>query len=136
MLLIKLEIKSTKNQVSEFLDGLKESLNDEKFNIDTNFTLIRSKKEGKEEFSTQFTLLDLGYDVYDVIDRLKELTVEDYSETLLDRDNLNPPALFVFGKNINNRQVYIKLKIRNGGEKHVVCVSFHYAEFQMNFPYK
>jgi hypothetical protein len=79
--------------------------------------------------------LDLDYDTYDVVDRLKELTIEEYSETLIDRDDVNPPLLFVFGKNINSKQVYIKLKIKGQETKYVLCVSFHYAKEKMVFPY-
>ena len=85
--------------------------------------------------STPHTLLDLDYDIGDVIDRLKELTVEEYSETKIDKDDLNPPLLFVFGKNINEKLVYIKLKIKKSQKRHVLCVSFHYAKDKMKFPY-
>lgn len=135
MVLIKLNVRSTGKEVSAFLCELRAILNDEKFNIDTNFKLIKSKKEGKKTFSTPYTLIDLEYDTSDVVDRLKELTVKEYSETLIDKDDLNPPLLFIFGKSINGKQVYIKLKIKNDKARHVLCVSFHYAERQMHFPY-
>ena len=97
--------------------------------------LIRSSKE-YEEYSTPFTLLDLDYGSEDVIERIKELTIENYSESLVDRDNLEPLAvLFVFGKDINERLVYIKLRIKGIEKRMVVCVSFHYAKEQMSFPY-
>ena len=86
-------------------------------------------------YSTPYTLVDLEYDVEDVVDRLKELKLEEYSETKIDRDDSHPPLLFVFGKNINNQLVYIKLKIKEKHRKHVVCVSFHYAKEKMTFPY-
>ena len=34
----------------------------------------------------------------DVVNRIKELTVEEYSETKIDKDDLNPPLLFVFAR--------------------------------------
>lgn len=71
----------------------------------------------------------------DVVERLKEITLQDYSETLGDKDNDNPPYLHVFGKYINGKEVYIKLKIRDGITKKVLCLSFHYAEYCMNHPY-
>ena len=80
--------------------------------------------------------MDLGYDVDDIIERLKELKVEEYSETKIDKDDVNPLTLYVFGKVINDKLVYIKLKIRESEHKQVVCVSFHYAERDMEFPYK
>ena len=61
---------------------------------------------------------DLDYDTEDVAERLKELTVAEYSETKIDTDDLNPPLLFVFGKDINSELVYIKVKIK--GDQHII----------------
>lgn len=134
--IIKLHILSDKKEVTVFLEKLKTILYSDTFDIENDLTIIKSKKKkDKEQFSTPYTLVDLDYDVGDVVDRLKELTVEEYSETLVDRDDLNPPLLFVFGKAINNKQVYIKLKIKGNQKKHILCVSFHYAEEKMSFPY-
>lgn len=79
--------------------------------------------------------MDLDYDAGDIVERLKELTIREYSETLVDTDDINPPLLFVFGKDINRKQLYIKLKIKGNRTRHVLCVSFHYAEEKMTFPY-
>ena len=68
------------------------------------------------------------YGADDIVNRLKELTVEEYSETKIDKDDLNPPLLFVFGKDINSKLVYIKLKIKGEQKRRVLCVSFHYAK--------
>ncbi len=62
--------------------------------------------------------------------------IEKYSETLIDIDDPEPPYLFVFGDEINNRQIYIKLKIKEKTHKHILCVSFHYAKWKMRFPFK
>lgn len=80
-------------------------------------------------------MLDLDYDIEDVVNRLKELTVEEYSETKIDTDDVNPPLLFVFGKDINGKIIYIKLKIKGNQQKYVLCVSFHYAKDKITFPY-
>ena len=120
--------------VTEFLKNLNTILDDKNFNIDKNFIIIKSKKE-KEQFSTPYTLADLEYDATDIVQRLKELTIQEYSETLFDRDDDKPPLLFVFGKNIHSRQVYIKLKIKGTENKYILCLSFHYAEKKMTFPY-
>ena len=133
--IIKLSVKSKEKEVQAFLDDLKKILCRKEFNVDDDLLIIRSKKSGKEQYSTPYILMDLDYGTSDVADRLKELTIKEYSETLVDKNDLNPPLLFVFGKNINNRQVYIKLKIKGAPAKHVLCVSFHYAESVMQFPY-
>ena len=80
-------------------------------------------------------MLDLEYEAEDVVKRLKELNVQEYSETKIDKDDINPPLLFVFGKDIEEKLIYIKLKVKNKTQKHVLCVSFHYAKEKMIFPY-
>lgn len=136
MILIFLSFISKKKEVLSFLDELKSLLSHEHFNVDTELTLIRKKKKGEEEkFSTSYTMLDLDYDIDDVIERLKELGLPEYSETKIDKDDLNPPLLFVFGKDIKNKLVYVKLKIKGDQQRHILCVSFHYAKENMEFPY-
>lgn len=134
--IIFLSIQSKKKEVAAFLDELKTLLEKQDFNIDTDLILIRKKKTGEDQrFSTPYTLLDLDYDTDDVVEHLKELTVEMYSETKIDKDDLNPPLLFVFGKDINHKLVYVKLKIKGDKRRHILCVSFHYAKEPMEFPY-
>lgn len=136
MFIIFLSTKSKKKDVVAFLDELKSILMSADFDIDTDITLIRKMKQEKDHrFSTPYTLLDLDYDMGDVVERLKELTLAEYSETKIDKDDLNPPLLFVFGKNINSKLVYVKLKIKGDQQRHVLCVSFHYAKENMTFPY-
>ena len=132
MVIIFLSTQSKKREVIAFLDELKSILE----NADLDLTLISKKKQGQDQkYSTPYTLLDLDYDTEDVVERLKELTVAEYSETKIDKDDLNPPLLFVFGKDINSKLVYVKLKIKGDQQRHVLCVSFHYAKEKMTFPY-
>ena len=128
-------MQSKKREIVAFLEELKGLLGKDDFNIDSDFLLIKKRKPDDEEHSTPYTILDLDYDIWDVVERLKELSVAEYSETKIDKDDLNPPLLFVFGKDINNKLVYIKLKIKDDNKKRVLCVSFHYAKEPMTFPY-
>lgn len=133
---IQISVRSDKKDVKDFLEEMNKVLCSENFNIDKNLTIIKSKKDKeKEQFSTPYTLVDLEYDTYDIVERLKELTVKEYSETLFDRDDDEPPLLFVFGKYINSKLVYIKLKVKGEENKRVLCLSFHYAERKMELPY-
>ncbi len=132
---IKIPIYSDKEVVRAFLEELYEIITAEDFNIDDNLIIIKSSKD-EIEYSTRYTMTDMDYDSSDVIARLKELTVSEYSETLMDKDDDKPPLLFVFGKDIENKLVYIKLKIKGGTKKRVLCLSFHYAKHDMKFPYK
>ena len=137
MIFIFLSRISKRQEVVAFLEELKAFLKGNDFDIDHDLILIKKKKIDDEEYSTPYTLLDLDYNSEDVVNRLKELTVAEYSETKIDKDDLNPPLLFVFGKDINRRLVYVKLKIKKKENlrKHILCVSFHYAKEKMKFPY-
>lgn len=105
-----LSYQSKKREIVAFLDEMHRLLEGEDFDINTDLYLVRKKKQGDEQkFSTPYTLLDLDYDA-------------------------DPPMLFVFGKDINGKLIYVKVKIRNQ-KNQVVCVSFHYAKDKMKFPY-
>lgn len=80
-------------------------------------------------------MLDLSFDISDIIDILLQLKLQNYSETVIDKDNTNPPYLYVFGYLINNKEVYIKIKIRTKPESAVICVSFHWAQHNISYPY-
>ena len=77
-------------------------------------------------------------DVKKFLDDLKAIINNvsiDSNDDLIDKDDDKPPLLFVFGKDINNRQVYIKLKIKGENNRRILCLSFHYAKHKMKFPY-
>ena len=119
---IKIPIHSDKKEVRAFLEELYEILTAEDFSIDDNLIIIKSGKD-EIEYSTRYTMTDLDYDSSDIIERLKELTVSEYSETLMDKDDDKPPLLFVFGKDIENKLVYIKLKNkRRNKEKSIMFI--------------
>lgn len=129
-------INTSKTDVAKFLDKIKEILSDKNFNIDNDFILIKNKNK-EEGYSTPHTLLDLDYDVSDVVEQLIQLEVSDFSEVKLDEDDPNPPLLYVFGKEINGKEVYIKIKYRDFDDASlVICVSFHYSKWSMEYPYK
>ena len=66
---------------------------------------------------------------------IQSLTVEDYSEGPI-KNLLNAWGdLWVFGKDINGHEVYIKIAYGRPNSS-TICVSFHIAEFPMNYPYK
>ena len=137
VILIFLSRISKRHEVLAFLEELKAFIEGNDFDIDHDLILIKKRKLDDEEYSTPYTLLDLEYSSEDVVNRLKELTVAEYSETKIDKDDFNPPLLFVFGKDINRRLVYVKLKIKKKENlrTYILCVSFHYAKEKMKFPY-
>ncbi len=132
---IKIPIRSEKKAVKQFLEELFNLLSSEDFDIDNDLIIVRSSKEDIEH-STPYTMNDLEYDASDVVERLKELVLTEYVETLIDNEDDTPPLLFVFGKIINSKTVYIKLKIKGEPRRTVLCLSFHYALHEMDYPYR
>jgi hypothetical protein len=63
------------------------------------------------------------------------LTVDDYSEGPVEETLYRGSAMWVFGKNVKNREVYIKITMGLTGER-VICISFHLAEYPIKYPFK
>ena len=69
-------------------------------------------------------------------DEIMTLSVADYCKGP-EPDKDKPGEIWVFGKQIDNKEVYIKLKIAQVGEEKVAkCLSFHTAGFSLCYPYK
>lgn len=67
---------------------------------------------------------------------LEQLTTHDFSEGPM-KDGLNSgPDLWVFGKEVKEHEVYIKVTIGMVKEGPVFCISFHPSEHPMEFPFK
>lgn len=66
---------------------------------------------------------------------LLSLEAEDYSEGPLDDTLYKGSDLWVFGKEIKQNEVYIKISI-GYGKGGVLCISFHSAERSMIYPLK
>ena len=66
---------------------------------------------------------------------LEKLETKDYSEGPLEERLYGGADMWVFGKIVKQREVYIKITM---GElsKNVICISFHLAEHSMNYPLK
>ena len=81
------------------------------------------------------TLADLELRPMDRDKVLENLKVEDYSEGPLKETLYKGTDMWVFGKKVKHKEIYIKISIgyTNGG---VICISFHIAEYDMNYPFK
>ena len=99
------------------------------------FRPVQSDSQTSEWYS-YFENDVLGYDNVDIVERLKTLCVKEYSETKIDKDNTHPPLLFVFGKVIDGKEVYIKIKLRERAKRDIACISFHFAKNKMEYPYR
>lgn len=116
-------------EVKSFLMELKNILSSKNYDLDI---LDKKKNENEEDpYTTENTMLDLNYDTEDVKNELMALNEKEYIETIIDDKDCNRPPFWVFGKEINKKEVYIKVKIRNRRTNKVFCVSFHYARFPL-----
>ncbi len=67
---------------------------------------------------------------------LAELSVMDFSEGPM-KDTLNSgPDLWVFGKELKEHEVYIKVTLGMEKAGPVFCISFHPSQHNMTFPFK
>lgn len=64
---------------------------------------------------------------------IDQLVVEDYSEGPLDNDQYGTDPMWVFGKTIKDKEIYIKITI---AQLNVICISFHTSQYSMNYPLK
>ena len=126
----------TKAEVEQFLSDLKTILSSDSFEVQRDIDILPKKKNElpDDPYTTFNTLLALDFDKNDVCEQLKELTACDYAETIIDDRNCTWPAFFVFYKNIQMRDVYIKVKIRDRISGKVFCVSFHFARYPKPYP--
>jgi len=69
---------------------------------------------------------------------LEKLDVSNYVETLVDNKGIGLPNFYVFGITIQEKEIYIKVKIRDKNNSKVFCISFHFAKFPLSNkkPYK
>jgi len=81
-------------------------------------------------------LIDLGINAKIRKSELKSLSVLDYVSGP-DPDQTHLGVVWTFGKHINDREAYIKLKIVEGElEDNAICISFHPAARPLAYPFK
>lgn len=64
---------------------------------------------------------------------LENLEPEDYCEGPLEETIYGTGNMWVFGKEISGNEIYIKVAMGNNS---VICISFHLAEYPLNYPFK
>ena len=131
-------MKSTKQDVNQFLASMKAILSGETFDMRKDFYFQRNRVDDdpNDPYTNENTMLALDYDTEDVVEELKSLTVEMYYETIVDNKCDTFQKFYVFGKKIQGRDVYIKLRIKENSRRFVFCISFHFAKEPMTvFPY-
>lgn len=120
----------SKGAVNTFLNELQKML------LDPNMELILQTREDKpDEYTTDYCLEELNYDKLDVIKELLQLNIKNYVETCDDIRNKKSNRFYVFGKIIQKRDIYIKVKIESYNNKKILCMSFHFAEYPLKRKY-
>jgi len=66
---------------------------------------------------------------------LEALETKDYSEGPLEEILYGGAQMWVFGKTIKKKEVYIKITMGAMGSS-VICISFHLAQHKMHYPLK
>lgn len=66
---------------------------------------------------------------------LTKLESKDYSAGPLEEKLYGGSEMWVFGKIVKSKEVYIKVSMGILGSS-VICISFHLAENEMNYPFK
>jgi len=82
------------------------------------------------------TLADLGLTKKNFKEIIMSLSVLEYCEGPK-RDLDRPGEVWIFGKQIGWKEIYIKLKVAQGSGKRIAkCISFHPAAFTLCFPFR
>jgi hypothetical protein len=113
----------TETEIASFLKNFKEKM---KF-----WDVLFRDERGK---NTQ-ALVDLELRPIERKAILEELQTRDYSEGPLEEKLYGGADMWVFGKVIKKREVYIKITMGAMGTS-VICISFHLAQHKMNYPLK
>ena len=112
------------------VEEVKEFLN--QFNIKAQIFGIQFRNDRKKNRET-LLLLDISPLQRELI--VKNLQAQDYVEGPV-IDVLNKEGeMWVFGKDVKGREVYIKITLgyENG---QTICISFHIAEHPLSYPFK
>lgn len=110
------------NEVAQFLKRFKTKL--KVFDI---FDIEREK-------NTQ-GLLDLELSLIQRKKVLMQLEVKNYCEGPLEETMHGESNMWVFGKEVRDKEVYIKIALGAESEP-VLCISFHIAEHKLDYPFK
>lgn len=114
---------SSKEKISQFLSEFKVKL-------DIWGVLFRDDRSKNSQ-----TLLDIEIKPSEREKVLKELKIENYSGGPVEETMYGGADMWIFGKLIKNKEIYIKITMGYKGAE-VICISFHVAEHPMNYPYK
>lgn len=113
----------SKEQVKDFLKEFKVNMN--------IWNILFLDDRGKNSQ----TLADLELMPIERKKIIENLVIDDYCEGPLKETQYGGSEMWVFGKTLRGKEVYIKitLGLRNTS---VICISFHIAEYPMKYQFK
>ena len=114
---------STEKDVTAFLKDFKEKL--------TLWGVLFREDRSKNVLA----LLELELRPKDRESILKELKPQDYVDGPRVDTLYGGADLWIFGKLVKEKEVYIKITLGAWGSS-VICISFHCAEHKMKYPFK
>jgi hypothetical protein len=88
-----------------------------------------------DRFKNGQTLLTLDIIPAKRTEIIKSIEVKDYCDGPIEEKLYGGSEMWVFGKSINEQEVYIKVTMGIAGRQ-VICISFHLAERPLNYPLK
>ena len=120
-----MERKGKEREAEEFLRD---------FHYKLNFwgLLIRTDRTNPKNTKT---MLALGIKHAQVKEILEQLIPEDYSQGPLPDTMYHRSDLWVFGKMVKDKEIYIKIQMGPPNSE-TICVSFHFSEYRMSYPFK
>ena len=104
-------VRETKEKVKIFLAKLKSILSSPNFDTSRDLDILLRKK-GEfpfDPYTTENTLLALNFNNDDIKNELLNLKTEDYAETIIDSKDASLPPFYVFYREIQSRDIYIKV---------------------------
>ena len=114
---------ATRSDVEQFLNQFKVKLDI------WGVFFLDSREKNKQ------TMAQLNFRNLERLNVVKSIVVEDYSEGPI-KDELNGFGnMWVFGKDVDGHEIYIKITLGRPGSN-TICISFHFAEYPMQYPFK
>lgn len=116
------------DKINSFLLQVKLIINDDS----DNFIVMTHRPKNEK------TMLKLGFTPKHVGEVVCGLTYKDYSsgpEPNISKDGRQKGSVWVFGKKINGLEIYIKIQLISDKKfSKCVCISFHEADYPLNYP--
>lgn len=66
---------------------------------------------------------------------IEKLEIDDYCEGPLKETQYGGSEMWIFGRMLRRKEIYIKITL-GAHNTSVICISFHIAEYKMNYQFK